>query len=78
MRIWLGRAPEGSLGRRTAERRLVSAQHSNGHGDTPMHRAAAALRCASRGAPAAWLQPCQACREGPCAQPHRNTFAQKE
>lgn len=57
MRIWPGRAPEGSPGKRAAGLRLVSAQHSDRRGDTPTRRAAAALRCASQGAPAAWLQP---------------------
>lgn len=77
-RIWPDRAPEDSLGRRTAELKLVSAQHSDGHRDTRTHRAATrSLALCKRGAPAAWLQPCQACREGPCAQPHRSTFVQK-
>lgn len=74
-RIWPERPPEGSLGKRGAELKLVSAQHSvMGMGT---RHAATGLHCASRGTPAAWLQPCQAHREGRCAQPHWSTSVQK-
>lgn len=64
MRIWPGRPHKDSL-RRRVEWRLVSAQHR----DTLTCHEDAALCCASWGALAAWLQPCQAHRDGPCAQP---------
>lgn len=65
MKIWPGRTHKGNLGRRATELRLVSAQHR----DTLTRHEDAALCCASWGALAARLQPCQADRDGPCAQP---------
>lgn len=78
MRTWPGIVPEGSLGKRATVLRLVSAQHRDGHEDTPHVSCSHSLALCKPRSTGSLPQLCQAFGEGACAQPHRSTFAQKE